>query len=40
VLAALETLTAACTIADQSLTRRQWADYAVTLPFQQVCPAS
>ncbi len=33
-------LAAACTIADQSLTRQQWADYAGTQPFQQVCPAS
>jgi len=32
-------LTAACAIADQSLTRQQWADYAGTQPFQQVCPA-
>ena len=30
---------AACAIADQSLTRQQWADYAGTQPFQQVCPA-
>jgi WD40 repeat protein len=33
-------LAAACAIADQSLTRQQWADYAGTQPFQQVCPAS
>ncbi len=33
-------LTAACAIADQSLTRQQWADYAGTQPFQQVCTAS
>jgi WD40 repeat protein len=31
---------AACAIADISLTRDQWADYAGTQPFQQVCPAS
>jgi WD domain, G-beta repeat len=31
---------AACAIADVSLTREQWADYAGTQPFQQVCPAS
>ena len=31
---------AACAIADVSLTREQWADYARTQPFQQVCPAS
>jgi WD40 repeat protein len=31
---------AACAIADVSLTRQQWADYAGTQPFQQVCPAS
>ena len=30
----------ACAIADQSLTRQQWASYAGTQPFQQVCPAS
>ena len=30
----------ACTIADQSLTRQQWAGYAGTQPFQGVCPAS
>jgi WD40 repeat protein len=29
---------AACAIADVSLTREQWADYAGTQPFQQVCP--
>jgi WD40 repeat protein len=33
-------LAGACAIADQSLTRQQWADYAGTQPFQQVCPAS
>jgi len=33
-------LTATCSIAGQSLTREQWADYAGTQPFQQVCPAS
>ncbi len=33
-------LTAACAVADQSLTRQQWADYAGNQPFQQVCPAS
>jgi WD40 repeat protein len=33
-------LAAACAIADQSLTREEWADYAGTQPFQQVCPAS
>src|SRR5580704_4587095 len=33
-------LTAACAIADQSLTRQQWTDYAGTQPFQQVCGAS
>jgi WD40 repeat protein len=32
-------LAAACAIAGQSLTREQWADYAGTEPFQQVCPA-
>ncbi len=31
---------AACGLADGSLTRQQWADYAGTQPFQQVCPAS
>jgi WD40 repeat protein len=31
---------AACTLAGQSLTREQWAGYAGTQPFQQVCPAS
>ena len=30
---------AACAIADVSLTRQQWADYAGTQPFRQVCPA-
>jgi WD40 repeat protein len=33
-------LEAACSIAAQSLTRQQWADYAGTQPFQQVCPAN
>ena len=33
-------LAAACTLAGQSLTREQWAGYAGTQPFQQVCPAS
>ena len=33
-------LTAACAIADQSLTRQQWANYAGTQSFQQVCSAS
>jgi hypothetical protein len=33
-------LAAACTIAGQSLTREQWADYAGSQPFQQVCPSS
>jgi WD40 repeat protein len=33
-------LAGACAIADQSLTRQQWAGYAGTQPFQQVCPAS
>ena len=33
-------LAGACAIADQSLTRQQWADYAGTQPFQQVCSAS
>jgi hypothetical protein len=32
-------LQAACGIANVSLTRQQWADYAGTQPFQQVCPA-
>jgi WD40 repeat protein len=32
-------LRAACGIADGSLTRQQWADYAGAEPFQQVCPA-
>jgi WD40 repeat protein len=31
---------AACALAGQSLTPRQWASYAGTEPFQQVCPAS
>ena len=31
---------AACAIAGQSLTARQWAGYAGSEPFQQVCPAS
>jgi WD40 repeat protein len=30
---------AACGIANVSLTRQQWADYAGNQPFQQVCPA-
>ena len=33
-------LAGACAIADQSLTRQQWAGYAGTQPFQQVCPAN
>ena len=33
-------LAGACAIADQSLTRQQWADYAGTQPFQPVCSAS
>jgi WD40 repeat protein len=33
-------LAGACAIAEQSLTRQQWAGYAGTQPFQQVCPAS
>jgi hypothetical protein len=33
-------LAAACAIAEQSLTRQQWAYYAGTQPFQQVCSAS
>jgi WD40 repeat protein len=33
-------LAGTCAIADQSLTRQQWAGYAGTQPFQQVCPAS
>jgi WD40 repeat protein len=33
-------LAGACAIAGQSLTREQWAGYAGTQPFQQVCPAS
>ncbi len=32
-------LRAACGIAEVSLTRQQWADYAGTQPFRQVCPA-
>jgi hypothetical protein len=31
---------AACAIAGQSLTPRQWAGYAGSEPYQQVCPAS
>ncbi len=31
---------AACGIAGQSLTRQQWADYAATQPFRQVCPGA
>ena len=31
---------AACAIAADSLTRQQWAGYAGTQPFRQVCPAS
>jgi WD40 repeat protein len=31
---------AACALAGQTLTQRQWASYAGTEPFQQVCPAS
>jgi WD40 repeat protein len=31
---------AACALAGQSLTQVQWASYAGTEPFQQVCPAS
>ena len=33
-------LAAACAIADQSLNRQQWAGYAGSQPFEQVCPAS
>jgi WD40 repeat protein len=33
-------LAGACAIADQSLTRQQWASYAGTPPFQRVCPAN
>ena len=33
-------LAGACAIADQSLTRQQWASYAGTQPFQRICPAS
>jgi len=32
-------LQAACGIAEVSLSRQQWADYAGSQPFQQVCPA-
>src|ERR1700722_15441564 len=32
-------LHAACGIADVTLTRQQWADYAGSQPFQQGCPA-
>jgi WD40 repeat protein len=32
-------LQAVCGIANGSLTRQQWADYAGSQPFQQVCPA-
>jgi WD40 repeat protein len=32
-------LQGACAIAEVSLTRQQWADYAGNQPFQQVCPA-
>ena len=35
-----EPVRAACAIADASLTRQQWASYAGTQPFQQVCAAS
>jgi hypothetical protein len=38
--AGMSVLAAACTLAGQSLTREQWAGYAGTQPFQQVCPAS
>jgi hypothetical protein len=31
-------LQAVCGIANASLTRQQWADYAGTQSFQQVCP--
>ena len=31
-------LTAACDIAEQSLTRPQWTDYVGPEPFQQICP--
>jgi WD40 repeat protein len=33
-------LAAACDIAGQSFTRQQWADYAGSRPYQQVCPAA
>jgi WD40 repeat protein len=33
-------LAGACAIADQSLTRQQWAGYAGTQPFQRICPTS
>jgi WD40 repeat protein len=33
-------LDAACAIAGQSFTRQQWADYAGSRPYQQVCPAA
>lgn len=33
-------LAAACAVADQSLTREQWAGYAGSQPFQQICPTS
>jgi len=33
-------LAATCAVADQSLTREQWASYAGGQAFQQVCPAS
>ena len=33
-------LQGACAIAEVSLTRQQWADYAGNQPFQQVCPAA
>ena len=32
-------LGAACGIAEVTLTRQQWAGYAGSQPFQQVCPA-
>ena len=35
-----EPVRAACAIAGVSLTRQQWASYAGTQPFQQVCAAS
>ncbi|MGH3254988.1 MAG: WD40 repeat domain-containing protein, partial [Streptosporangiaceae bacterium] len=35
-----EPVRAACAIADASLTRQQWASYAGTQPYQQVCAAS